>query len=51
MNHWIITCTICGKVFTSDVKGRAENDLVMHYQDQHRGKYIDISGVEAQQQS
>ena len=47
MELWTIKCAYCGKVFTSDIKERAENDLMIHYQDEHRGKYLAQNFVEA----
>lgn len=47
MEFWTIKCEYCGKVFTSDVKERAENDLIIHHQDVHRGKSLDQGRVEA----
>jgi hypothetical protein len=49
MDFWTLKCEYCGKVFTSDIKERAENDLIFHHQDEHRGKTLEQYHVEAVQ--
>ena len=47
MELWEIKCEYCSRIFSSDVKQRAENDLIVHHQDEHRGKHLDQNWVDA----
>ena len=47
---WKTTCKVCHKEFTSDIKERVENDLIVHHQDKHKGIFLEYDDLTAEEE-